>query len=89
MARRAILALVVGAVALTGGTVASVTWIRDTAEGHLYGEAEVPDAPVALVLGTKVDADGTPSPSSRPDWRSRGDCSTPARFGRSWCRATT
>ncbi|MEU7848885.1 ElyC/SanA/YdcF family protein [Micromonospora parva] len=61
-ARRAVLALVVGAVVLAGGTVASVTWIRDIADGHLYGEAEVPDAPVALVLGTKVDADGTPSP---------------------------
>ncbi|MDG9674518.1 ElyC/SanA/YdcF family protein [Micromonospora sp. DH14] len=62
LARRAVLALVVGAVALAGGTVASVTWIRDIADGHLYAEAEVPDAPVALVLGTKVDADGTPSP---------------------------
>ncbi|WP_341874272.1 hypothetical protein [Micromonospora orduensis] len=39
-----------------------MSWIRDTAQGHLYGEADVPEAPVALVLGTKVDADGTPSP---------------------------
>ncbi|MEV4118885.1 ElyC/SanA/YdcF family protein [Micromonospora sp. NPDC049645] len=62
LVRLTVLALVVGAVALTAGTVASVRWIRDTANGHLYGEAEVPDAPVALVLGTKVDADGTPSP---------------------------
>ncbi|MGI5520205.1 SanA/YdcF family protein [Micromonospora sp. CA-259024] len=61
LVRRALLALVVGAVLLAGGTVASVTWIRDTADGHLYGETDVPDAPVALVLGTKVDADGTPS----------------------------
>jgi len=60
--RRTILALVVGAVLLTGGTVASVVWIRGSADGHLYSEADVPDAPVALVLGTRVDVDGTPSP---------------------------
>ncbi|KAB1946724.1 hypothetical protein F8271_05950 [Micromonospora sp. ALFpr18c] len=62
LARRTLLAFVVGAVVLTGGTVASVKWIRDTADGHLYSEADVPGAPVALVLGTKVEADGTPSP---------------------------
>lgn len=60
--RGTLLALVVGAVLLTGGTAASVAWIRDAADGHIYSEAAVPDAPVALVLGTKVDADGTPSP---------------------------
>ncbi|MCO1594487.1 YdcF family protein [Micromonospora sp. RHAY321] len=60
--RRTLLALVAGAVLLTGGTVASVTWVRGAADGHLYSEADVPDAPVALVLGTRVDADGTPSP---------------------------
>ncbi|MGQ5264677.1 SanA/YdcF family protein [Micromonospora sp. ZYX-F-536] len=60
--RRTLLALVAGAVLLTGGTVASVTWVRGAADGHLYSEADVPEAPVALVLGTRVDADGTPSP---------------------------
>ncbi|MEV4823440.1 ElyC/SanA/YdcF family protein [Micromonospora sp. NPDC049274] len=60
--RRTSLALVAGAVLLAGGTVASVAWVRNAAEGHLYGEADVPDAPVALVLGTQVDPDGTPSP---------------------------
>ncbi|MET8087392.1 ElyC/SanA/YdcF family protein [Micromonospora sp. NPDC005237] len=60
--RRTLFGLVVGAVLLTGGTVASVTWVRGAADGHLYDEAHVPAAPVALVLGTKVDADGTPSP---------------------------
>ncbi|MFJ6194841.1 vancomycin high temperature exclusion protein [Micromonospora sp. NPDC092111] len=60
--RRALLALVVGAVLLSGGAVASVAWIRGGADGHLYREAGVPDAPVALVLGTKVNADGSPSP---------------------------
>ncbi|PYC63496.1 hypothetical protein C7C45_31605 [Micromonospora arborensis] len=60
--RRTLVALVIGAVLLTGGTLASVRWIRDAADGHIYSEAAVPDAPVALVLGTKVDTDGTPSP---------------------------
>ncbi|MEU5942775.1 ElyC/SanA/YdcF family protein [Micromonospora sp. NPDC047548] len=54
--------MVVGAVLVSGGTVASVAWIRGGADGHIYSEAGVPDAPVALVLGTKVGADGTPSP---------------------------
>ncbi|MGC5310613.1 SanA/YdcF family protein [Micromonospora zamorensis] len=62
LARRTFVAVVVGAVLLTGGTVASVVWIRDAADGHIYSEATVPDAPVALVLGTKVDTDGSPSP---------------------------
>ncbi|MFF0471038.1 vancomycin high temperature exclusion protein [Micromonospora zamorensis] len=56
------LLLVVGAVALTGAAVASVSWVRGAADGHLYSEADVPATPVALVLGTKVDPDGTPSP---------------------------
>lgn len=41
--------------------VGSVGWVRATAAGHLYGEAEVPAAPVALVLGAQVYPDGTPS----------------------------
>ncbi|MEV0327947.1 ElyC/SanA/YdcF family protein [Micromonospora echinospora] len=53
---------VVGAVLLTAGTVASVNWIRRGADGHLFTAATVPEAPVALVLGTKVQPDGTPSP---------------------------
>ncbi|MET8118279.1 ElyC/SanA/YdcF family protein [Micromonospora sp. NPDC005189] len=60
--RYTLLALVTGAVVLTGGTVASVSWVRGAADGHLYSEADVPNAPVALVLGTKVNADGSPSP---------------------------
>ncbi|MET7748784.1 ElyC/SanA/YdcF family protein [Micromonospora sp. NPDC005367] len=62
LVRRALLAAVVAAVLVGGGTVASVVWIRGGAEGHIYDEAVVPDAPVALVLGTKVDAHGRPSP---------------------------
>ncbi|PWR07380.1 hypothetical protein DKT68_19320 [Micromonospora acroterricola] len=60
--RRTSLALVAGAVLVSGGVVASVVWVRGDADGHIYSEAGVPDAPVALVLGTRVDADGTPSP---------------------------
>ncbi|WP_446219501.1 SanA/YdcF family protein [Micromonospora sp. IBHARD004] len=60
--RRVLLAMVVGAVLSSGCTVASVAWIRSGADGHIYSEAGVPDAPVALVLGTKVGTDGTPSP---------------------------
>lgn len=60
--RRTLLAMIVGVVLLAGGTVGSAAWIRGGADGHLFTEADVPDAPVALVLGTKVGPDGTPSP---------------------------
>lgn len=56
------LVAVVGAVLLTGGTMASVAWIRGGADGRIFTEETVPAAPVALVLGTKVHPDGTPSP---------------------------
>ncbi|NES15323.1 MULTISPECIES: vancomycin high temperature exclusion protein [Micromonospora] len=59
--RWALLAVAAGAMLATGGSVASVAWLRGGAEGHIFTEADVPDAPVALVLGTKVEADGTPS----------------------------
>ncbi|TYC01685.1 hypothetical protein FXF53_11520 [Micromonospora sp. WP24] len=62
LVRWALAVLVVGAVLVGGATTASVAWIRGGAEGHLYDESGVPDAPVALVLGTKVDANGSPSP---------------------------
>jgi vancomycin permeability regulator SanA len=47
-------ALIVG-VAVAG----SVTWVRYEARGHVYPEADVPAAPVALVLGAQVHDDGT------------------------------
>ncbi len=47
-----------GALLLAG----SIGYVRLTAAGHLFSEAEVPAAPVALVLGAKVFPDGTPSP---------------------------
>jgi vancomycin permeability regulator SanA len=37
-------------------------WVRAAASGNTYTEAGVPPAPVALVLGAQVYADGTPSP---------------------------
>ncbi len=42
-------------------TLASVTWVRVEARGHVYGVADVPPAPVALVLGDLVEPDGQPS----------------------------
>jgi vancomycin permeability regulator SanA len=49
----------VAGIALLAG---SVGYVRLTAAGHLYSEAEVPPRPVALVLGAMVFPDGTPSP---------------------------
>jgi vancomycin permeability regulator SanA len=40
----------------------SVLWVRAEARGHLYTEGNVPEAPVALVLGAQVYPDGNPSP---------------------------
>ncbi|WP_432417568.1 SanA/YdcF family protein [Actinoplanes solisilvae] len=37
-------------------------WTWNTSRGHVYAEADVPAAPVALVLGAEVYADGSPSP---------------------------
>ena len=46
-----------GVAALAG----SIGFVRFAASGHLYAESDVPAAPVALVLGAKVNPDGTPS----------------------------
>ena len=40
----------------------SAAWVRATARGQVFAEADVPPAPVALVLGAQVEPDGTPSP---------------------------
>ena len=37
-------------------------WVDGRAAGHVYAEADVPAAPVALVLGAEVYPGGTPSP---------------------------
>ena len=41
---------------------ASISWVRSSADGHLYSVDDVPAAPVGLVLGAQVYPDGTPSP---------------------------
>jgi vancomycin permeability regulator SanA len=48
---------VAGLAALAG----AVAFVRSKASGHIYTELDVPAAPAALVLGAKVNADGTPS----------------------------
>jgi vancomycin permeability regulator SanA len=60
--RRAVVAgaLVVAVAVLT--MAAGDLWVRGAAHGHVYAEDTVPAAPVALVLGAQVYADGTPSP---------------------------
>lgn len=52
-------AAVLGVVLLVAG---SVIWVRSGADGHLYTEQTVPAAPVALVFGAQVYANGVPSP---------------------------
>lgn len=55
---RLLLAAIVVAYLVTAG---SVVTLRSLANGHLYSAADVPAAPVALVLGAKVEEDGSPS----------------------------
>jgi vancomycin permeability regulator SanA len=43
-------------------SVACSVWLRTAAGDHIYTEQDVPEAPVALVLGAQVYPDGTPSP---------------------------
>ncbi|WP_243707647.1 ElyC/SanA/YdcF family protein [Micromonospora sp. KC606] len=55
------MAVATGAVLGVAGTVGSVIWLRSGADGHIFTVEDVPDAPVALVLGAQVNADGQPS----------------------------
>ncbi|MFC7758782.1 vancomycin high temperature exclusion protein [Catellatospora bangladeshensis] len=58
LARRVVLyGLLAGVLALAG----SIGWVRWSASGHVYGVDDVPEAPVALVLGAQVYDNGTPS----------------------------
>ncbi|MEU7867680.1 ElyC/SanA/YdcF family protein [Dactylosporangium sp. NPDC049140] len=43
-------------------TAESSMWLRTAADGHIFTVADVPAAPVAMVLGAQVYDDGTPSP---------------------------
>ena len=57
--------VVAGALCVAAAVLAMATgdlWVRAEARGHVYSEAEVPAAPVALVLGAEVYPDGNPSP---------------------------
>ncbi|MEJ3742955.1 ElyC/SanA/YdcF family protein [Actinomycetes bacterium KLBMP 9797] len=60
--RRAVWLGLVGAVGLAAAVAGSVIWVRTASDGHIFSEETVPAAPVALVLGAQVYADGTPSP---------------------------
>jgi vancomycin permeability regulator SanA len=60
--RRTAVTATAGALLAGATTVASVRWVRAGADGHIFTEQTVPAAPVALVLGAQVYADGTPSP---------------------------
>ncbi len=51
----------VGAGTIGAAVAFSVGYVRGQAAGHRYAEADVPPAPVALVLGAQVYPDGTPS----------------------------
>jgi vancomycin permeability regulator SanA len=67
--------LVAGAVGLLGLAAlgGSVAFVRTSAAGNVFTEADVPAAPVALVLGAQVNSDGTPSafPAARLDLAKR------------------
>jgi len=41
---------------------AAVAWVRSGTDRYTYSERDVPEAPVALVLGAQVYSDGEPSP---------------------------
>ncbi|MFB9238315.1 vancomycin high temperature exclusion protein [Plantactinospora siamensis] len=61
--RRALFRLLGMAVLVAGmPVVGSVVWVQSTARPHLFDAADVPAAPVALVLGAQVSPSGDPSP---------------------------
>jgi vancomycin permeability regulator SanA len=60
--RRGVVAGALGVAVAVLAMAAGDLWVRGAASGHTYTEATVPAAPVALVLGAQVYADGTPSP---------------------------
>jgi vancomycin permeability regulator SanA len=59
---RAVRLSIAGALAVIALTGASVAWLRSGTDGFIYGESDVPAAPVALVLGAQVYSTGVPSP---------------------------
>nr|WP_052720528.1 ElyC/SanA/YdcF family protein [Actinoplanes rectilineatus] len=59
--RRIVVAGTLGGLLAFAVTAGSLTWVRDSADGHIYQLNTVPAAPVALVLGAQVGFDGQPS----------------------------
>ncbi|MEU8081710.1 ElyC/SanA/YdcF family protein [Catellatospora citrea] len=55
--RVVLLSVLAGLLALVG----SIGWVRWQAAGHVYAIEDVPEAPVALVLGAQVHDNGSPS----------------------------
>lgn len=49
-----------GVVAAGVLAVSPYLWVRAASAGHIYGPAEVPSAPVAIVFGAGIRTDGTP-----------------------------
>ncbi|GIJ70125.1 SanA/YdcF family protein [Virgisporangium ochraceum] len=59
---RAVRLSIAGALAAVALTGASVAWLRSGTDAYIFGEGDVPEAPVALVLGAQVYSTGVPSP---------------------------
>ncbi|WP_375424664.1 vancomycin high temperature exclusion protein [uncultured Friedmanniella sp.] len=60
-ARLLLTALLTNGAGAAAAVLGSVAFVRIRAAGHCYAEADVPPAPVGLVLGAQVYPDGTPS----------------------------
>lgn len=60
--RRLRTTLVVVGLVVVGVIVTAVSWVRLSTRNDVYGVADVPSAPVAIVLGAGLRPDGGPSP---------------------------
>lgn len=60
--RRLVSGALVAAVVVAALVMGAAWWSRAASDGHIYVVDEVPAAPVVLVLGSQVYADGSPSP---------------------------
>ncbi|WP_308439986.1 SanA/YdcF family protein [Asanoa iriomotensis] len=57
-----VIAAAATAVVAAAAVLGAGLWLRAGARGHVYSLADVPSAPVVMVLGAQVYPDGTPSP---------------------------
>lgn len=65
-ARKRLLIAAGAAIVLTAAvTIASTLWVRASTAEHRFALADAPKAPVALVLGAGLRANGSPSPALR------------------------